>query len=62
MENKGGLDKRRELYLGWVYELAQSQGLYARYYNQLHHDTSAMQLLLQQDFKEPLDLVLWYES
>lgn len=53
--------ERLEKYLGWIYDLSCSTGLYGRLLRHLQENEEAMNYLAEQDFKEPLDLVLWYE-
>jgi hypothetical protein len=59
--NKQTYKERKEKYLGWIKELAQSQGFYGRLYKQLQNDSMALEMLLENDFKDAVDMVLWLE-
>lgn len=56
------LQQNKEKYLGWIRELSYSQGMYGRLLRDLQENEEALDYLAQQDFKEPLDMVLWLES
>ena len=60
--DKQTYNERKEKYLGWIAQLAQSQGFYGRLYKQLQNDSMALEMLLENDFKDAVDMVLWLES
>lgn len=48
--------------LDTVKSLAQSQGFYCRLYEQLKDNEEALEYLEQQSFKDPVDMILFFES
>lgn len=54
--------ERKEKYLGWIKQLAGSQGFYGRLLEQLENNAIAMEMLLENDFKDAVDMVLWFEN
>ena len=60
--DKQTYQERKEKYLGWIAQLACSQGVYGRLYEQLQNDSMALEMLLENDFKDAVDMVLWLES
>jgi hypothetical protein len=54
--------ERKEKYLGWIKQLAQSQGFYGRLLKELENNTTALEMLLENDFKDAVDMVLWLEN
>ena len=53
--------ERKEKYLGWIRELSHSQGFYGRLLVQLENNATALEMLLENDFKDAVDMVLWLE-
>lgn len=51
-----------EQILSFVREMAFSQGVYSRLYEQLTNDSTALDYLVEQNFAEPFDLVMFLES
>ena len=60
--DKQTYQERKEKYLGWIKQLACSQGFYGRLHEQLQNDSMALEMLLENDFKDAVDMVLWLES
>ena len=60
--DKQTYQERKEKYLGWLKLLACSQGSYGRLLEQLENNAIAMEMLLENDFKDAVDMVLWLES
>lgn len=56
------LQANKEKYLGWIRQLAMSQGFYGRLMRELEENEEALNELASQNFKEPLDMVLWFEE
>lgn len=54
--------ERKEKYLGWIKQLAQSQGFYGRLLKELENNAIAMEMLLENDFKDAVDMALWLEN
>lgn len=59
--NEQTYQERKEKYLGWIKQLAYSQGFYGRLLEQLEDNEEALKELCQQDFKDAVDMVLWIE-
>lgn len=59
--DKQTYQERKEKYLGWIIELAHSQGFYGRLLEQLKNNPIAMEMLLENDFKDAVDMILWLE-
>ena len=59
--DKQTYQERKEKYLGWIRYLAQSQGFYGRLLEKLENNETALEMLLENDFKDILDMVLWLE-
>lgn len=60
--DKQTYQERKEKYLGWIAQLACSQGVYGRLHEQLQNDSMGLEMLLENDFKDAVDMVLWLES
>ena len=58
-ETKKGMTK--EQILGTIKSLAMSQGLYGRLLRDIHNNPEILDRLEEQNFQEPLDLVLFIE-
>lgn len=58
-ETKKGMTK--EQILGTIKSLAMSQGLYGRLLLDIHNNPEILDRLEEQNFQEPLDLVLFIE-
>lgn len=59
--DKQTYQERKEKYLGWIKQLACSQGFYGRLYKELQNDSMALEMLLENDFKDAVDMILWLE-
>ena len=59
--NEQTYQERKEKYLGWISQLACSQGFYGRLLKALEENEEALKELCQQDFKDAVDMVLWIE-
>ena len=55
------LQENKEKYLGWIQQLACSQGFYGRLLTFLRKNEEALNELASQDFKDTVDMVLWLE-
>jgi hypothetical protein len=59
--DKQTYNERKEKYLGWIKQLACSQGFYGRLLKELESNATALEMLLENDFKDAVDMVLWLE-
>ena len=59
--DKQTYNERKKKYLGWIAQLACSQGFYGRLLEELENNAIAMEMLLENDFKDAVDMVLWLE-
>jgi hypothetical protein len=59
--DKQTYQERKEKYLGWIKQLACSKGFYGRLLKELENPI-ALEMLLENDFKDAVDMVLWLEN
>lgn len=52
----------KEQILQTIKSLAQSQGFYGRLYEQIVDNEEALEYLEKQDFKDPVDMILFLEN
>lgn len=59
--DKQTYNERKDKYLGWLKLLAQSQGYYGRLLEQLESNATALEMLMENDFKDAVDMALWLD-
>ena len=59
---ENGYTKGELKVIGWVHDLAFSQGFYGRLEEQLKEDRDLLRYLGNQDFKDILDFIIYVES
>ena len=52
----------KEEILNTIKSLASSQGFYSRLYNELESNENCLNFLEEQNFKDPIDLILFLEQ